>query len=274
MKALIISIACLAIAGCASINPHREAMKEQESIHNLSGVWKWSSSSDAYYGFFNIEESDGKVAGVLVDMKRMSQGHKKLAGGDLTGSVSGNTFTMTRKFGPYTQYFTLNISGDGTALEGSFDGDRDCSVGTDFTATRYTEKTWDEICRESKATYEKNMHDLSGEWEWSSSGGAYYGFFSIEQSDGEVTGELVDMKRASQGHTMAAGGNLTGSVSGNTLTMTRQFGSYTQYYTLNISDDGNALEGSFDGDRDYRVGTDFMATRCTEKTERGPANEF
>lgn len=97
--------------------------------------------------------------------------------------------------------------------------------------------------------------NVSGEWDWTCPGSAYYGKMELRQAaDGSITGRMFETSGGN-------GGRIKGTLKGNYLQFTRTWGQYEQRYHLALSPDGRELSGMFEGERDHSVGTDFEAKR-------------
>jgi hypothetical protein len=96
--------------------------------------------------------------------------------------------------------------------------------------------------------------NVTGNWEWTCCDGHYAGALELTQAADKLTGRLHD-GGDTEGH------EVTGTIVGNVVKLTRTWTDYEQQYELTLSADGKKLAGELSGTRDENVGTHFEATR-------------
>ncbi|MFM2295171.1 MAG: hypothetical protein RLZZ350_1584, partial [Verrucomicrobiota bacterium] len=96
--------------------------------------------------------------------------------------------------------------------------------------------------------------NLSGHWDWTCCEGHYQGTLELHQEANQLTGRLHDENDPD-------GSELTGSLTGNVIQLTRTWNDSQQQYELTLNADGKTFSGELSGTRDENVGTHFEATR-------------
>ncbi len=82
---------------------------------------------------------------------------------------------------------------------------------------------------------------IQGNWEWVCCQGQYWGNLEISQNTNIITGQFKDTSNGT-------GGNIKGKIKGNRVEFIRTWdNNKKQYFTLFLSDDGQVLEGTFEG---------------------------
>lgn len=95
----------------------------------VAGVWKFTCCNDKYFGYFELRQQGNKITGKFSDHKNNTQG-------TLEGQISGSEVRFKRVWGTNKQDYRLHLDSSFRNMNGTFTGDRDSSVGTEFRAVK------------------------------------------------------------------------------------------------------------------------------------------
>jgi hypothetical protein len=84
---------------------------------NVSGLWTFTHFNDRFQGTITLRQDESDVSGVWHTSKGKSEPDDAVS-----GRIDGNTITLWRFIGDAQQHFTLNLSTDGSRLDGYGDG--------------------------------------------------------------------------------------------------------------------------------------------------------
>ena len=105
---------------------------DKASVVDVSGIWTWTCCNDAYRGKMSLIQEGTVISGKFYETSNGTEGI-------VQGEVNGTHLTFTRKWGSNTQFYELNFDASKNILNGTFRGNRDTSVGVEFSATRKTD---------------------------------------------------------------------------------------------------------------------------------------
>lgn len=97
---------------------------------------------------------------------------------------------------------------------------------------------------------------IEGTWSFRCCQNKYWGEFKLFQDGNKISGKFISSSNSTLG-------DINGTIQDNRVEFTRTWENKSQFYILNLSPNGQVLEGTFRGDQDpdTSIGVEFRATR-------------